>query len=178
MAFHLRTRICKFCNDQFQPLVHNQIFCNYTCRFLTKIKIGTGTECWHWLGWKTPGGYGRFGFENKNWIVTRLMWSSFYGYLPDEILVLHRCDNPSCVNPSHLFLGTIQDNIADCVAKNRHAKGEKKPFAKLNPKQVLAIRKELSEGVKYGSLPILAAKYGVTAQTISNVNSGRTWSHI
>lgn len=89
--------------------------------------------------------------------------------------ICHTCDNPSCCNPGHLFLGTGQDNALDRMKKNRGAAGERHGNSKLTSNIVRDIRKELAGGAS-GSF--LAWKYNVTAVTISDIKLGKTWSHI
>jgi HNH endonuclease len=85
-------------------------------RFWAKVKRGPG--CWEWQGYRDRKGYGRIGGGKDSQLVHRLSWSLHHGD-PGELCVLHHCDNPPCVNPDHLFLGTIQDNNADMIAKGR-----------------------------------------------------------
>src|SRR5882672_10379584 len=75
--------------------------------------------CWVWTAWKNSKGYGNFNIGERKWKAHRLSYTFFYGPIPDGLLVLHRCDNPSCVNPDHLFLGTARDNFQDAISKKR-----------------------------------------------------------
>ena len=92
-------------------------------RFLNKIVINKQTGCWVWTAntLKTRGGYGVIYYMGKNWRAHRVSWLLFKGEHPGELMVCHRCDNPPCVNPEHLFLGSQSDNERDKVAKKRHA---------------------------------------------------------
>ena len=76
-------------------------------------------KCWKWNGTKHYSGYGCFKVAGKNWRVHRLMWMIEKGEIPDGLYVLHKCDVKSCVNPTHLFLGTAKDNLYDCISKGR-----------------------------------------------------------
>lgn len=91
-------------------------------RFWTKVSFSSG--CWLWTGAKTRKGYGLFYADGKTRVVTRWWWQRLNGEIPAGMLVCHTCDNPSCVKPAHLFLGTHADNQADKVAKGRQAKGD------------------------------------------------------
>jgi len=84
-------------------------------KFLSKFVQGDPNECWEWLGSKNKGGYGNH----------RLSYEYFIGHIPKGLCVCHKCDNPGCVNPNHLFLGTYKENMQDCKIKGRICKGEK-----------------------------------------------------
>ena len=88
-------------------------------RFWSHVEI-TG-ECWLWTHKKTLGGYGRFSLNGKCYMAHRFAWALTCGPIPDELLVLHKCDNPPCVRLDHLFLGTHRDNVLDMLEKKRHA---------------------------------------------------------
>jgi hypothetical protein len=94
---------------------------NASERFWKFVKIGSENECWLWMGGTTPAGYGRFDFANRNNKVgaNRFSYELAFGKIPSDLCVLHRCDNPRCVNPNHLFVGTHLDNTQDAIAKNR-----------------------------------------------------------
>lgn len=111
-------------------------------------KADTSRECWTWTGCCTAHGYGQFHFEGKTTKAHRVAWIITHGPIPDGLCVLHRCDNPPCVRPDHLFLGTLSDNMQDCVAKGRaylqrpgvHKRGLANPNGKLTDEDVAAIR--------------------------------------
>ena len=91
-------------------------------RFWPKVKKGLGKDCWIWLAGKSSAGYGSFRTDAwKHVYAHRLSWELMRGPIPDGLLVLHHCDNPSCVNPDHLFLGTNRDNVLDALKKGRLA---------------------------------------------------------
>ena len=94
-------------------------------RFWSKVKIGTPESCWEWTGSKTGTmGYGSFALNGKATNAHRAYWIMTHGPLDRKMFVCHKCDNPPCVNPSHLFTGTALDNIRDCKAKGRLNKHE------------------------------------------------------
>lgn len=158
--------------------------------------------CWLWTGaiLRARGGYGAFDIrgngENK---AHRASWVLAFGPIPDGMFVLHKCDNPACVNPKHLWLGTHQDNMADMARKGRHfsktkphriargdlngsrthperlARGERSGAAKLRPQDVLEIRARQAAGE---SLASLGRSFGVSYQAIGYVVNRKSWAHI
>jgi hypothetical protein len=91
-------------------------------RFLSRLVTGgTDGTCLEWTRYRHPSGYGQTFYNRKKISAHRLAWMIAHGPIPDEVLVCHRCDNPPCCNPSHLFLGDYKDNSQDMVAKGRHA---------------------------------------------------------
>jgi hypothetical protein len=127
-------------------------------------------QCWVWNGGKsTPGGYGKTSLNNKTEYSHRVAWEFFYGQkIPDNLCVLHRCDNPPCINPFHLFLGTKGDNNTDRANKNRSNSlaGENHPQAKLTNQHADNIRTLYHNGHSSASL---AKLYGVSASTILKI---------
>lgn len=152
-------------------------------RFIDKIFIGDG--CWEWCGSKFPKRVGGYGFmmvgsktdgSMKSKRAHRLSFEFFRDAIPSGLHVLHKCDNPLCVNPNHLFLGTHQDNMADMRAKGRHAHGEMVGGAKSTADGVREIRRRYAAcGV---SQEALGSEYGVSQVAVSNVIHKRTWEHI
>jgi len=144
-------------------------------------KVYKTRTCWEWTGSKNPEGYGNFLIGNRIQSSHRSSYQLFNGNIGNGQCVLHKCDNPSCVNPKHLFLGTKQDNANDAIAKGRTKLfqsnwGEKNPAARLTAKQVIAIRKEFKP--KIVTRYMLADKYGVSWQTISDILYGGSWAKI
>ena len=145
--------------------------------------VSKSEGCWEWKGRKNKTGYGVFG----DFLAHRCAYVIAFGDIPPATCVLHRCDNPACCNPLHLFPGSMADNVRDRDAKGRHpgntyascpekhARGERMGSAKLRTEQVVEIRKQHSEGISQASL---AGKYGVGRTTISQIVSRRTWTHV
>lgn len=95
---------------------------------LKKTEVNSATGCWEWTGTRDAHGYGQLStlwFKNGTSGISRNSWIAFHGPIPNGLRVLHRCDNPPCWNPSHLFLGTAKDNMDDMVAKGRHYQQQK-----------------------------------------------------
>jgi hypothetical protein len=99
-------------------------------RFWSKVDIRGEDECWNWKAGKRHG-YGAYRLGNKQVSAYRYSYEISIGNIKQGMFVLHRCDNPSCVNPKHLFLGTQKDNMEDMTLKGRRARGEKSNFVKL-----------------------------------------------
>ncbi len=143
--------------------------------------------CWIWLG-GVNNGYGAANYgKGKPVYAHRLSWELHFGPIPDGLRVLHHCDNRACVNApnGHLFLGTLQDNSDDMIAKGRHAmqqhperalKGSQNSNAKLTEKDVLVIRTRYAAGGI--TQPALAVEYGVSAPVITNIINRKSWRHI
>lgn len=148
-----------------------------TERFFAKVDVGLADECWLWTGRLNNNGYGSLWSADKQGSVYahRLSYEIHYGPIPAGQYVCHRCDNPKCVNPDHLFLGTQADNMADMVRKGRHGKPvvRPKPRARLSPQQVHEIRAAVALGTDRGAV---AALHGVTRGTINDVVAGRSWA--
>jgi hypothetical protein len=134
------------------------------------VQIKAATGCWIWQRATNKLGYG----ITEDGLAHRLVWKVINGDIPEGMCVCHKCDNPQCVNPDHLFLGTHQDNMTDMVNKNRarpgKVKGESHGMTSLSSAQVEEIR--MAEGVTQRELAI---KYGVSQGTISNIRRGATW---
>jgi predicted DNA-binding protein (UPF0251 family) len=125
---------------------------------------------------------GKGGKGNGQVYAHRVSWGLHNGPIPEGMWVLHRCDNPSCVNPTHLFLGTQADNVADMISKGRQATpeqtahiGEKNGRARLTPDQVRTIRTLVAGGV---SETEAARRYGVGQTTVSYIVLRKSWKHI
>jgi HNH endonuclease len=130
------------------------------------------TGCWVWKGSKRNG-YGLLCQKNKTVSAHRVSYEAFCEAIPNGMVVRHSCDNPSCINPDHLSLGTQADNAADRESRHRrNVCGEMIGTAKLSASDVVAIKASKESGVT------LAKKYGVSPSTISLIKIGKSWSHI
>lgn len=143
-------------------------------RFEEKYTRKGKNECWEWLTGKDKDGYGKFWMNNKD---NRAHQVSYVFYVGETkgLFVCHTCDNPSCVNPNHLFLGTSQDNMDDKIRKGRDSKGETNGMAKLTEKQVREIRYRLGLGHKKRHI---ARDFNVSDFAIHSIHKGKTWVHV
>lgn len=162
-------------------------------------------DCWEWPAARDRDGYGRINFDGAESRTHRASWMLANGRIPDGLWVLHKCDNPPCVNPGHLFLGTVKENMADCVRKGRSASGDRSPSrsqpwlrmrgdynasrtmpekrrrgsanhaAKLNALQVVEIRRRRAAGEK---IIELSARFSVSNQLISAICLRQVWEHL
>lgn len=151
-------------------------------RFNAKVERGDG--CWLWLG-KKRDGYGRVFVDGPRYVsATHMALLVFRGeYVPEGLRVCHRCDNPPCVNPDHLFIGTQADNILDMTAKGRgvppppnatknRARGERSGMSKLTEEAVIEIRRSREPS------SVLAKRFNVNHSTVSAARRGVTWRHV
>ena len=128
--------------------------------------------CMEWTACRIKDGYGMMRVGPKMKLAHRVSYELSIAAIPDGLLVLHRCDNPPCINPDHLFIGTDQDNSNDKLNKGRSNFGQKNGRNKLSPEQVLKIRKD----TRIGS--VLAIEYGVRERTIWAIRHRLIWKHL
>lgn len=138
--------------------------------FWTKVRILADLDlCWEWQGYLKKDGYGYvMGDDGKNLLAHRVAYELSYGEMIKGLLVCHKCDNPKCCNPNHLFLGTHQDNMDDMVRKGRSARGKGKTW-KLSSDDVKVIRSRLDNGDR--SIDI-ARDFSVGKRTIIRIKNG------
>lgn len=147
-------------------------------RFWEKVNVIDAESCWEWEGSGNGEGYGRLRVSGKGVVAHRFSWEIHFGKIDDGLFVCHHCDNPACVNPNHLFLGTNQDNMIDMVKKGRNSprRGVKNNKAKLTPDKVRKIRSLYREGEL--SQYAIAKMFGVGQPCIKDVVNHNTWRHI
>ena len=147
-------------------------------RFMRRVEKSTPDACWNWIGsrightwhgqWRNSSG--------QHELTHRAAWRMLVGEIPKDAFVLHRCDNPVCVNPAHLFLGTQSDNAFDMWAKKRarpkSSIGENHGMSKITKEMVAEIRSSNESGVA------LAKKFGISATSVCDIRKRRTWNHI
>lgn len=142
-------------------------------------KVDKSGDCWLWTAYCMAKGYGVFGIHRTTELAHRVSWQLAHGDIPDGLFVLHNCpdgDNPACVNPAHLFLGTDAINKQDMVTKGRSSRGERRNSAKLTDDRVRLIRELYAAGKHNGNE--LAEMFAVSHSAVYNLLSGRTWRHL
>lgn len=175
-------RKCKICNECGNSFKGNKSYCSMKCTLKAKT-IKKENDCIEWQGCKDSCGYGLIrNYENRKLIRThRLSYELFNGEIPEGILVLHKCDNPPCCNPDHLFLGNYKDNMRDATDKGRLYEvgknnfGEKASRAKLKEYEVKEIISLIENEVK---ILEIAEKYGVHVQTIYAIKYKYNWKSL
>lgn len=150
----------------------------YIERFWSRFKKNHETGCFEWTYSKNKKGYGQFMIGPKKaqrrFYVHRLSWVLTFGDIPEGLFVCHRCDNTSCGNPEHLFLGTAKNNTDDMMKKGRHRYIKVNPltYSKLNYEKA----KEIRQTKHLFSIKEQSKKFGVSESTIKQVRSRRTWN--
>lgn len=134
-------------------------------------KVIKTDSCWLWTG-AISHGYGRIGKGKKTYFVHRIVFEHFNGKIGPGLLACHRCDNPKCCNPDHIFLGNQDANMKDMARKNRHSYGEKSPNSKLTVDQVREIRALVLRGVPQKEI---APRFGISTSNISKLTTKVSW---
>lgn len=163
---------------------------NITEQTITRFwsKVDKNGDCWVWTGSRFTDGYGQFTVAPRNVRAHRFSWVVSHGAIPDGLCVCHKCDNPACVRPDHLFLATSQENTQDKVNKSRQARGLRisgnqlnlvtgagHHSAKLTPTQVREIRAAIEEGT---TNTVLGRRYGVSGAAIRAIRNRKNWAHV
>jgi hypothetical protein len=162
-------------------------------RFMAKVEKSE-SGCWNWIGGKDKKGYGKFSIgrshnpdgtrRNSMVTATRVVYELLVGPIPDTqgfhgTCVLHHCDNPSCVNPEHLFLGSNSDNVHDMDVKNRRVNAQLKGSAHHASKLTEEAVYEIAKRIKAGESQVgIAKEFGVIPATINHIKKGRLWNHL
>lgn len=153
----------------------------FRARFWSKVEIKGEDECWPWLA-GSKRGYGQVdlprlcGIKFKA-IATRVAYFLYYGVDPGDKVVMHKCDNPPCCNPTHFELGTQKENMTDKKNKGRgySAENHEHHACKLSPKHVMKIREMLAAKKSYREI---ASVFGVSRSAVSNIKHRKTWNHV
>lgn len=132
-------------------------------------------DCLVWSGATTPYGHGQTRIRGELHLTHRLMYEWHVGVITPDLFVLHKCDNPPCGKPSHLFLGSYQDNMDDMVRKGRSASGERHSQVRLTEAAVSEIRILLAEGERMNDI---AKYFDVARTTVSDIKHNRTWKWV
>jgi hypothetical protein len=141
-----------------------------TERFWSRVEIGKPDQCWNWDNTSGTGGYGKFFIHGKVEYAHRAAYEISTGVSPKGFTVCHRCDNPGCVNPAHLFLGTPAENSADMARKGRVRSGDRHHGTKLSDGDLSDIRNRVRDGETQRSV---AKLYGVSFQHVSDIIGGK-----
>lgn len=158
--------ICKSCNQPFERPDKKRLHCTDACHFWSKVEK-TDT-CWLWIAGGHKFGYGEFRESGKLIRAHRFSYELHNGPIKDSKSVLHTCDNPRCVNPNHLYIGTQIENGRDTSIRDRVG------TRKLTPSDIPEIRKQLSANEADSQI---SKKFGVTAACIYSIRSGKTWRY-
>jgi len=144
-------------------------------RFWEKVDVSDPCVCWEWNAAKHGKGYGAITIDSKVWLSHRVSWIIHYGDIPDGMFICHHCDNRSCVNPTHLFLGDNSANMLDMYEKGRgdtRPRGTQTWTSKLTEEDVVDIFYDPD------SSRVIAKKYGIAHSGVSNIKSGKSWKHV
>lgn len=181
------SRICKHCNKEFICTNPMKKYCSNECQFLDKLKrVSSG--CIEWQGSRNIQNYGIMRINSKAYPAHRFSWERLHGPIPKDLIICHKCDNPCCVNPEHLFLGTKYDNNHDRSLKGRSGKrtyspeekkrysqlfsGENNSTSRLTNKQVEQII-TLKGQYSYSQI---AKMFNISKCTITSIFNGRAWN--
>ena len=182
---------CWHCGGSFESPYAGSRYCSTDCHFDYYV-VKSATGWWAWNGVRAVFGYGKMIRQRRVVHAHRFAWQRENGPIPDGMFVLHHCDNPWCVKPDHLFLGTLADNIHDCMSKGRlkpppihigqdnilvkrpelRPRGEKHHSNKLSTQQVFEIINST------GSCAEVGWQYGVSKSLVSQIRNRKCWKHL
>lgn len=157
-----------------RPVTRSLSAAAFAVSFWERVDQSGGEDaCWPWTAGRFDTGYGGVWLDGKSQRAHRIAWILAFGPIPPSLRVLHRCDNPPCCNPGHLFTGTMRDNTADMVRKGRHGRDG---LRHLNEEKAAAIREAYAAGGV--TLKELGEKYSVTWVAIWKVVHRKTWKDV
>ena len=147
-------------------------------RFMAKVKVDEITGCWEWQGSKNNTGYGQFKMPDRPHLAHRVSFQLFIRPIQSGKHICHTCDNPSCVNPLHLFEGTNKQNMEDAARKGRR-KGTGHAGSTLEAKDIVAIREfHKRHRGRHGASRFVAEWFGMSMMNVYDIARRRTWAHI
>lgn len=144
-------------------------------RFWEKVDKRDVGDCWEWQGTLCSKGYGVIDIGGRQHKAHRISYQLNIGHLPDELFVCHHCDNPRCVNPNHLYAGTVHDNGRDMASRRRSMWGERNSHARITSEVALEILDRHREGE---SVPELMARFDVSRSLVRHLVSRRRWVYL
>lgn len=181
--------VCLQCNTVFfcwPYKAKSAKFCSNTCsgaykstqalnRFWSNVVKSEG--CWNWIGGKDKDGYGKLQLYGASLRAHRFAYKLYKGHIDDTLMVLHTCDNPSCVREDHLYQGTNEDNVQDRIIRQRQQSqwGEANPAAKLSTEIVLEVRRLWASGVRQVDIGKL---FDIDPKYISSIVNNKCWTHL
>jgi len=136
-------------------------------------KVDKSKECWEWQAARDKDGYGFFHHHGKMGKAHRFSWEMHNGPIPEGLQVLHKCDNPRCIRPDHLFVGTNIENVADRTKKRRQPDGERHNEAKVTLKQV----QEMRRNGKTGTYKSIGQRYGLSIAQTAKILNNQSWKN-
>lgn len=155
----------------------------FLARYQAKVGRAGLNECWSWLACVSSSGYGCIGYKKKMLTASRVAWELEHGPIPGGLVVCHKCDNPRCCNPHHLFLGTQHQNILDSASKGRHRSktrpdegcGANHHHANLNEWSACGV---LARRLMGAPIKEVAEEHGITTSTVSKIALGQCWNSL
>lgn len=138
-------------------------------------RLDKSGDCWIWTGHKKASGHAQINRNGKHEYAHRIAWELANGPIPEGMQICHKCDNPPCCNPDHLFLGTQRDNMADKVSKGRQIRGSAAGKSNLTERDVVIIRERHAAGETF---KLIARDYDVTDAAVRHIVNRKNWKHV